>query len=180
MTMINDAFVSLKDNAVKAVKAKPQNVAKGGKARKAAKAKSARQKANQTNRKASGAARGFKLTPEALKELRAEGGKGFINPYRDGSTYAACTAAIRKLGPGRFHPFDKIVAAVVAEMGDAAKEFKAKKKRSDATGKDWKERVIQNVRVLARPDYGAKLRQIGYEVRTDKSKGAGLFKLGGK
>jgi hypothetical protein len=64
-------------------------------------------------------------------------------------------------------------------MGEGADDFKARKKRSDTTGKDWQDRIVQNVKVLARPDYGAKLRQIGFEVRLD-SKGAGLFKVGSK
>jgi hypothetical protein len=173
MTMINDASESPRANAANPVMGRRQRKSNPKGARKAVKGKTARQKANQSNQKPS---RSFRLTSEALKELRAESGKGFVNPYRESSTYHACTAALRKLGTGRFHALDKIIPAVIGEMGEAAAAFKSKKNRSDTTGKDWKERVIQNVKVLARPDYGAKLRQLGFEVRTDSVKGAGLFK----
>ena len=180
MTMINNASESLEVDAAKSVKRSRLGKSKPKGARNAAKAKSARQKASQSGRQPSGSKRSFNLTSEALKELRAEGDKRFINPYRDGSNYHACVAALRKLGTGRFHSFDKIIPTIVAELGEAARAFVRKKNRSDVTGKNWKERAVQNVKVLARSDYGAKLRQIGYEVRIDKNKGAGLFNLGGK
>src|SRR5438270_9840748 len=78
MSMIDEAFASLKANAAKAPKAKPQNVAKSRKGRKAAKGKSARQKANQTNRKAT-----------------------LDNCYREGGGYWASVQALRALGMNR-------------------------------------------------------------------------------
>jgi len=181
MTQANVPSVSVEANAAaKPLNPKPQKASKGKMGKKAAKRKNARQKPNQRNRKTFSPNRNFKLTPEALKELRAENGKGFVNPYREGSSYHACVTALKKLGVGSFHAFDKIVPAVISEMGDAAKNFKAKEKRSDETGKDWRDRIVQNVKVVARPDYGAKLRQLGYEVCVESEKGAGLFKLGSK
>ena len=56
--------------------------------------------------------------------------------------------------------------------------FKGREKRNDETGKGWKDRMVQNCRVIARKDYGEPLRKTGYEVRTDGAKGCGLFKLG--
>src|SRR5689334_21693143 len=125
MTLENAAVASSQGFAVQTADAKPQSAAKAGKGKKATKAKNARQKANQSNRKAS---RNFRLTPTAFKALRDDGGKGFINPYRESVAYHACTAALRKLGAGRLHPFEKIVPAVLAEMGEAAHAFKAKSK----------------------------------------------------
>lgn len=174
MTMIHDSSESAQTAAAKPVTAERQNAVEGGKGRKAGRTKSARQKANQSNRKPS---RNFRLSPKAMKGLRANSGKGFVNPYRPLSTYHACVAGLRRLGTGRFHSFEKIIAAVVVEMGGAADAFKGKKSRSDATGQDWKGRILQNVKVLARRDYGAKLRQLGYEVRVKSDKGAGVFKV---
>lgn len=181
MTMIDQAFASLKATASKSVKAKPQTGGKRGKRTKAAKSSIARQKANQRSRKASGSSRNFKLTPKALKEFRAEAGKRFINPYRPGSLYHLSIAAFQQLGANRWYSLEKLTAAIESRMGsDAVKAFKAKQKRNPKTGKSWKERLIQNVKVLARPDYGMKLRQVGHEIRTDRTKGAGLFKVASK
>lgn len=175
MSQINDARPN---EAAKPEKNRSRTTGKPRKGRKAAKGKNARQKASQRRRKVAG--RNFELSSKALEGLRAKGGRGVANPYRESSSYHACVEALRNLGTGRLHPFDKIVPGVVTEMGKAADAFKAKKNRSKETGTDWKDRIVQNVRVLARGDYGAKLRQVGYEIRTDRKEGAGLFKVSSK
>lgn len=102
------------------------------------------------------------------------------NPFRVGGGYWASVEAMRALGMGKMHAFDAIVLAVIRAMGaEAYKAFKAKDSRNEETGKDANARIIQNVGVVARKDYGKPLRDLGYEVRFDgREKIAGLFKTG--
>ncbi len=94
-------------------------------------------------------------------------------PYREGSSYQTIIVALKGLGVGKFHAWDKIIGAVELPSG-----FKSKEKRND-NGLNWKGRVMQNVRVLARADYGKACRDIlKLEVRTNGKDGAGLFRLG--
>ncbi len=100
------------------------------------------------------------------------------NPYREGGSYHAVVSGLRSLGLNRLHSFDAIVPAVRKAMGSAYKAFARKDARNDETGKDARERIIQNVSVVARKDYGAPLRKVGFEVRYDgREKQAGLFRL---
>jgi hypothetical protein len=62
------------------------------------------------------------------------------------------------------------------ELGPNAAAFKARPPRSKQ-GKDWRERIEQNARTLARVDYGQPLREVGFEVRTAYGSGAGLFRV---
>jgi hypothetical protein len=102
----------------------------------------------------------------------------FANPYRAGSSYAACVDGLLMLGLNKFHGFDAVLPAVKKAMGSSLKEFAAKECRNEETGKDADQRIIQNVSVVARKDYGAKLRELGYEVRFNgREKQAGLFKM---
>jgi hypothetical protein len=179
MGMIDKAFRSLKANAAKSRDAKARKDGNSGKGRNRGTQTKTRHKTSRRNPQAS--ERNFRLSPVAVNELQAAGGTAFINPYRPTSTYHACIAALQKLGVGKLHSFDNIEAAVITAMAsETLKSFKIKKKRNKKTGKSWKERIVQNVRVLARSDYGAKLRQVGHEVRTNREKGAGLFKVSNK
>ncbi len=101
------------------------------------------------------------------------------NPYRVGGGYWSSVEALRALGVGKMHAFDAIIPAVIKAMGaEAFKAFKAKDARSD-NGKDAHGRIIQNVAVVARADYGKPLTDIGWVVKYDgREKKAGIFKVG--
>ena len=101
-----------------------------------------------------------------------------LNPYRVGGGYWASVEALRTLGVGKMHAFDLIIPAVIRAMGtDGFKAFKAKDSRSDK-GKDANGRIIQNVAVVARRDYGKPLVECGFCVRFDgRERTAGLFKV---
>lgn len=101
-----------------------------------------------------------------------------LNPYRAGGAYWASVEGLKALGMGQMHPFDQIVPAVRKQMGDNWKAFAEKEARSEETGKDADHRILQNVSVITRKDYGKPLRDLGYEVRWDgRAKVAGLFKI---
>jgi hypothetical protein len=103
------------------------------------------------------------------------------NPYRAGGSYWASVEALTALGVGEMHPFAEIVPAVKKAMGEAWKAFAEKDARNDKTGKDADHRLLQNISVLTRKDYGKPLSDIGYEVRWNgREKVAGLFKVGSK
>lgn len=94
------------------------------------------------------------------------------NPYRPGSAYWASVEALRNLGINKLHAFDSIVPAVKKAMAEAWQSFAAK------GGSEAKARVLQNVAVVARKDYGKPLRALGFEVRWDgRERHAGLFRL---
>jgi hypothetical protein len=103
------------------------------------------------------------------------------NAYRVGSSYGYVVESLHTLGINKFHLADKLIAAYQAECDKAKlKNFKSKECRNDETGKDWRQRIIQNATVTCRQDYGLKMRQIGWEVRqerNDKGLSFGLFKL---
>lgn len=101
------------------------------------------------------------------------------NPYRAGGGYWATVEALRLLGVGKLHAFEKVVPAVKKAMSDAGTwgEFSKRENRNEETGKDTNGRVIQNVSVVGRKDYGAPLRELGFEVKFDgREKVAGLFR----
>lgn len=124
--------------------------------------KAARPKAKM--RKPSQSAKARQKLPE--RNLKGSG-DAKQSPYRVGSCYMAIIDALRRLGIGRVHSWDKIVSTVELPKG-----FKSK------DGLGWKDRVVQNTRVLTRKDYGFPCRKVlKMEVRTDGSSGAGLFKL---
>jgi hypothetical protein len=101
------------------------------------------------------------------------------NPFRAGGSYWSSVEALKVLGIGKMHPFSKIVPAVKRVMGEHWKTFAEKDARNEKTGKDADHRILQNVSVLSRQDYGKPLRELGYEVRWDgREKLAGVFKLG--
>lgn len=103
---------------------------------------------------------------------------GFQNPYRVGGSYWASVDALASLGIGQMHAFAEIVPAVKKSMGDNWKIFAEKESRSAERGKDAAFRILQNVSVLARKDYGKPLRELHHEVRWDaRQKAAGLFRL---
>lgn len=100
-----------------------------------------------------------------------------LNPYRENGGYWATVEALRGLGMDTLHPFESIIPAVKKVFGLNWSEFKNKDARND-NGKDAEQRIIQNVGVVARKDYGAPLRELGFEVRFDgRQKVAGLFKI---
>lgn len=101
------------------------------------------------------------------------------NPYRSGGSYWASIEALKALGVGKTHAFADIVRAVKKAMGENWNLFAQKESRNDETGKNADRRLLQNVSVLSRKDYGKPLRERGYEVRWDgREKLAGLFKIG--
>jgi hypothetical protein len=98
----------------------------------------------------------------------------FVNPHREGSSYFQICETLKGLGSNRLHDGEKVIKAFAETLGTAKlKEYKGKEKRNE-NGLDWHGRLLQSVRVLARADYGAKLRAIGWEVRTEKNT-FGLF-----
>jgi hypothetical protein len=65
-------------------------------------------------------------------------------------------------------------------MGANFTAFKAKKSESE-NAFDVEKRILTNVMVVSRKDYGAPLREIGYQVVWNgREKTAGLFKFDGK
>src|SRR5690349_15505161 len=74
-------------------------------------------------RKPTRAARTRQHRPE--RDRTASGGAKTM-PYRPGSCYQAIIDALRKLGIGKFHDWEKIVSAVELPKG-----FKTKEKRTD-------------------------------------------------
>lgn len=114
---------------------------------------------------------------DAAGEPRSE----YLAPFRVGSTYWAIVEALKSLGVDKMHSFAEITPAVECVMGEYWKAFAEKDARNDETGKDAEHRVLQNVSVLARQDYGKPLRERGYEVRRDgREKLAGLLKIRSK
>jgi hypothetical protein len=114
----------------------------------------------------------------AAKVTKSAKSEKATNCYREGGSYWAVVETLRKLGIGKMHKADAFVKAYPAVVGaDAWKAFKAKEARNEATAKDATARVIQNAIVVNRPDYGASLREIGFEVRKDRKDGGYLFGL---
>jgi hypothetical protein len=147
------------------------------------KSKKAARKATSKPQKAAKRLKVAKAKGSAAKPQDATGGgtNGFQNPFRSSGNYWASIEALRSLGVGRLHPFAQIVGAVKKSMGANWKAFAEKDSRSKETGKDAEHRILQNVSVLARKDYGKPLRGLGYEVRWDgREKLAGLFKIESK
>ena len=98
----------------------------------------------------------------------------FENPYRVGGGYWAATEATPTLGLNRMHPFDVIVPAIKTAMGERFAAFSAKEGKLSP-----EQRLLTNVMVLSRPDYGRPLHEVGYEIRWDgRQKLAGMFKAG--
>lgn len=140
---------------------------------KAVKAAAQKAAAKPTTAKAAGTVKAVKEAPKAAEKVSS------TNPYREGGGYWATVEALRALGVGKLHALDKVVPAVIRAYGpERFKAFKAKDARNE-NGKDANARIIQNVAVVARNDYGEPLRKLGWEVRFDgREKVAGLFKLG--
>jgi DNA-directed RNA polymerase subunit RPC12/RpoP len=135
-------------------------------------------KASPVKATASKAVKPTKAAPKVAPAHKAKSG-AFENPYREGGNYHACVNGLLALGQNRMHSFANIIAAVRKEMFSNWKAFASKEKRNEETGLDANAKVIQNVSVLKRPDYGAKIIEQGYEVRfSGKEKTAGLFKIG--
>lgn len=128
------------------------------------------------------AVKGSKKVTKSAKVQPSKNGS-VNNPFRSGGGYHASVEALRTLGIGKMHPAASIIKAVRASMGSAYREFAAKDARNKETGKDASGRILQNVMVVSRKDYGKPLREVGFEVRwngRDKEATAGLFKLGKK
>lgn len=100
------------------------------------------------------------------------------NPYREGGSYHSVVATLAKLGTERMHPAAKVVSEYRKVVGPTAwKAFASKPSRNEETGKAAEARVIQNCIVVNRVDYGAPLREVGYEVRKGRSEGGYQFGL---
>ena len=86
------------------------------------------------------------------------------NPYRVGGSYFSVVAALDALGIGKMHRAEKFSSAFAEAMGPKNfAEFKSAEPRNK-NGKPWQERIIQNALVVNRSDYGAPLREVGFEV----------------
>jgi hypothetical protein len=105
--------------------------------------------------------------------------KGFVNPYRANGSYWTVCEVLARLGMNHYHAADQLVNDFPKVMGkEKFTEFKGKEARNE-NGKDCEGRIIQNANVVMRPDYGKALREVGYEVRKQKTEGGfefGLFK----
>jgi hypothetical protein len=137
-----------------------------------------------------------KVSPKASKQVAKKGAKAVKaapkseaapvklvkkavdgqNPYRVGGGYWAAVEALRSLGMGKLHSFEKIVPAIIKLM-------KAEKTYADFASKKGKltpeQRILTNVMVTARADYGKPLAANKLEVRWNgREKQAGLFRLG--
>jgi hypothetical protein len=103
--------------------------------------------------------------------------KGFVNPYRANGSYWTVCEVLARLGLNQFHAVVLLVKEFPKVMGkEKFAEFKGKEKRNE-NGKDCDGRIIQNANVVMRPDYGAALREVGYEVRKQKTEGGFEFGL---
>jgi hypothetical protein len=154
--------------------------AKQSKGTKAVKAKGGKKQTVKAAEQTQQSDRRYGHDKATAKELRAE--KAY-NGYREGSSYWTVVEALHSLGVGKFHSAEKLLTAYQAEADKSAlKAFKAKENRNAETGLDWKARIIQNAYVTTRSDYGKRMRDIGYEVRaqrTDKGEQTfGLFRMG--
>jgi hypothetical protein len=142
-------------------------------AAKISKASAKRSKTAKATRGASKAAKGPKADPKAPKPQ-----SGPEAAYRVGGGYWASVVGLRSLGVGKMHPFAKIVPAVRKAMEGAGtwRAFTAKTGKLSAD-----ERMLMNVMVTSRADYGKPLVALGYEVRWDgRAEEAGLFKVGSR
>jgi hypothetical protein len=143
--------------------------------------KTAAKKATRKPQKAAKRSKASKPKARAAKPQDAPGSvtKGFLNVYRPGGSYAAVVSGLSTLGIGRMHDRDSVLEAIRNAMGENWSSFAKKENRSEKTGKDAHGRAWQNCAVLARPQYAAKLRAAGYEVRfSGREKLCGLFKVG--
>lgn len=119
------------------------------------------------------AAKSVKAT--SSKAAKATKTASLTNPFREGGGYHATVAGISSLQTETLHPFESIIPAIKKAFGLNWSEF-AKKEERNENGKDTEGRLIQNLGVLARPDYGFPLRSQGWEIRFDgRQKVAGLF-----
>jgi hypothetical protein len=104
--------------------------------------------------------------------------KGFVNPYRGNGSYWTVCEVLARLGLNQFHHADELVKEFPKVMGaEKFKEFKGKEKRNEETGLEWSDKIILNANVVMRPDYGAALREIGHEVRKQKTEKGWEFGL---
>lgn len=95
------------------------------------------------------------------------------NCYRNGGGYWSVIQALRSLGIGKRHSFEKILPAIKKAMGANWKAFAAKKGKLSAD-----ERAMVNLMVTSREDYGAPVRASGYVVEYDgRAKEAALMKI---
>lgn len=141
--------------------AKVQKTTKAPKAEKATTAEKAPKAEAQKDRK-------YALKDEVVKGLLklAKTEKKFPNPYRSGAYHATVEALAMTLG--KWQTFDQFKQHFVKAMGADWADFSHRAKRNE-NGLDVDGRILQNVNVLRRPDYGMKLQQVGYRIETDKS-----------
>lgn len=151
-------------------------VSKASKASKAPKAPKAASKAPKAA-KASEAPKATNTAPATPKPQNAN--QTTTNPFREGSSYHCIVNAFRSLGVNEWHSFDALLPAIRKEMGSSLKAFAAKEARNEETHKDTNGRLLTNVSVLARKDYGSPLREkCKLEVRWNgREKQAGLFRI---
>jgi hypothetical protein len=107
--------------------------------------------------------RSYGLSPEAIASYKAEFKKTdkIPNPHRN-QCYGWIFASLVNLGTDKWHAWDTLANRVKAEAtGPKWQAFQRKESRNDETGKDTAGRLFTNALVLQRPDYGAKILDLG-------------------
>jgi len=128
-------------------------------------------KATKGSKKAKGTSKPSKAVATAPKGQNRPELK--TNPFREGGGYWSAVVALRALGIGKMHSFSLVLPAIRKAMGNGWKEFASKKGKLTAD-----QRAMLNVMVVSREDYGAPLKELGFEVRWDgREKQAGIFKV---
>jgi hypothetical protein len=116
-----------------------------------------------THNKSSKQDRNYALTPNELKELKADAkaAKAFPNPYRNG-IYSQIIAALAASGVNKWHSLSVLKDKMKTLMGDDWEAFEKRKPRNEKAAKSVDERLLLNLQVLQRVrDYGKKLLQVG-------------------
>lgn len=123
--------------------------------------------------------RSYGLDTDKIKALQAE---KIINPFRVGSSYWGAVESAISLGKNKFHDFTDLLKEYQKQFDRAdLQAFKAKPKRNDETGADFKTKVATNFYVVCRNDYGKPCRDLKWEMRylnTENGKQFGYFQLG--
>lgn len=145
---------------------------------------SPKKRAKKAAQKSETTERSFGRDKETVKELlaTAKAEKHFPNPYRPTSSYATCVDAICKLGLGKWHDAEAVVAAYKSVADKTAfKSFKSREARNENGLDNVNDKIVQNCNVICRTkDYGLPLVAVGYEARRqrtdDKTLQFGIFR----
>lgn len=121
---------------------------------------------------------------EAKATAKTEKAHPATMAYREGSSYWCIIAALSK-HEGKMIDVPTLVKEFVKVCDTAKlKSFKSKEARVDGADTSLAHKVEVNAGVTARNDYGKPVRQLGFEVRRERSDEGkisfGLFKLAAK